>query len=95
MIKFIILALLIVGVLSIQTKTAADECTLEREAILLHNIKELEFTAGQFTASRRVAAIPQVCIPLHTTTASCSSFFRTSSLLLHLDGMHWWISTRV
>jgi len=57
------LALIIVGALSTQTTTAADECKLGREAILLHDIKELEFTAGKFTASRRVAAIPQLeCI---------------------------------
>eukprot|EP00026_Physarum_polycephalum_P014582 Phypoly_transcript_15115.p1 GENE.Phypoly_transcript_15115~~Phypoly_transcript_15115.p1 ORF type:complete len:254 (+),score=22.47 Phypoly_transcript_15115:124-885(+) len=64
MIKYIILALLFVGALSTtQTKTAADECSLGREAILLHNIKELDFLAGHFTASRRVAAIPQLeCI---------------------------------
>lgn len=60
--KIILLALLIAGALSsMQTKTAADECKMEREAVLLHNVKELDFTAGKFTASRRVAAIPQVC----------------------------------
>lgn len=64
MIKLLFLALLIVGALSTQTKTAADECKLEREAVLLHNIKELDFTFGRFTASRRLGAIPQVCFTI-------------------------------
>ena len=60
MIKLIFFALLFVGALCTQTTTAADECKMEREAVLLHNIKELDFTLGKFTASRRVAAVPQL-----------------------------------
>jgi hypothetical protein len=98
MIKYIIFTLLIVGTLSTtQTKTAADECSLAREAILLHNIKELDFVAGQFTASRRVAAIPQV-FPYTTLLSNqilcyCSTLLPIYSLLtLPSVGMHWWIS---
>lgn len=95
MIKYsIILALLIGGVLStMQTKTAADECKLEREAVLLHNIKELEFTAGHFTKSRRVSAIPQVLnqfsgihLSFFPTTYPCStfSFYCPSHTTMHI-----------
>lgn len=57
----LLLALLVVGAIAIDaTKTSADGECLTREAVLLHDIKELEFTAGLFTASRRLAAIPQL-----------------------------------
>ena len=102
--KFIILALLIVGALSMQTKTASDECSFGREAILLHNIKELEFTSGKFTASRRVAAISQVFLTHSTNTPAqldspSPSIITSSSLLLFhiftssIARMYWRIST--
>jgi len=35
-------------------------CACEREAVLLHEIKELDFVKGAYTVSRRLPAIPQL-----------------------------------
>lgn len=46
-------------------KAGSDECVCacERDAVLLHNIKNITFHKGEFTNSRRVKAIPQMeCI---------------------------------
>lgn len=43
------------------SKTKTDcECACEREAVLLRDIKELDFIKGAYTVSRRVAGIPQL-----------------------------------
>lgn len=54
----VLIALLIFGVSC--KETTSDDCKCDREAILLHNIKELDFVSGLFTASRRVAPVPQM-----------------------------------
>jgi len=57
------LTLFIVGSLATESTTTEEEQLCEREAILLHNIKEIDVASGLFTNSRREAAIPQLeCI---------------------------------
>jgi hypothetical protein len=47
------------SILGESTKTVC-ECERGREAILLRNIKEVTFTKGYYTASRRLSPIPQL-----------------------------------
>lgn len=77
LLKLCIIALITQAVIAGKPNSKGEcECACEKESILLHNVKELNFTRGLNTHSRRLPPIPQVM--MFITSAKDSVFTHVS-----------------